>query len=103
MPNVNLNNCRIEFHFYGDACPDAFDEAKIADALAEAADALVKASEEIEETRETEEAANAENSETSEPQNDDASEKAPPKVSVARITELVRRAAAGATEKRDGV
>ena len=98
MPNVNLNNCRIEFHFYGDACADAFDETKIADALAEAANALGDADDDGETVDSGERADGASASES-----ESESEKASPKVSVARISELVRRAAAGASEKRDGV
>ncbi|MBP3557173.1 MAG: hypothetical protein J6K20_05645 [Thermoguttaceae bacterium] len=92
MPNVNLNNCRIEFHFYGDACADAFDETKIADALAEAANALGDAGDSGE---------RADGAPASESEGE--SEKASPKTGVARISELVRRAAASASEKRDGV
>ena len=98
MPNVSLNNCRIEINFYGDACADAFDETKIADALAEAANALGDAGDDGETVDSGERVNGAPASES-----EGESEKASPKVSVARITELVRRAAAGASEKRDGV
>ena len=102
MPNVSLNNCRIEINFYGDACADGFDEAEISDALADAANAL-RAGETDEEAEEAEESNVAENGEANAPEDGSENGKKTTKLNIAGISELVRRAATGAPEKRDGV
>ena len=91
MSSVNLNNCRIEFNFYGDALADQVDENLLGNALSEAADALLDAGG----GEEGEEADSA--AEATAPEDDGENGETPPKIGVARIFESVRRAAASAS------